>query len=436
MTRTLPKPLTPTRYKNICYPWSKTFQRPTSYLKTNTGTIPPPPPAQPTEADTHEASIADRVLEEFLAHENLKDATVPLATPDNAFVTEVHKLKLELDRVSQQLDKHQKSVARLDQKPDFVHKGLRVKGVFHVPKNAKNFPLMQPFYDRVTNNMTQLNHVYQKLGTHIIAAGQRLITFQIRLQRVQVLADTLIEKVGWYHIMEHRHLNKHKHALPENYVHKSKEELTAWALRQILLAAPTPLLECLDFNKKALLFHFETLYPMIKPENFTGLNLLDRQSVEHARLMMAGYIAHITWIPYDARIQKEREQAAHIAIQAARERQIAKAATAMTQEIVNAQAASLPKTPKTLRDAIDDQIMARQKGHNKPNTQHKGKHHLSRTSHRPTKRHKPNPKGPGGESPTPQARNTGNTHRTNRNNPRTNQTPRPKKEPEIGRAHV
>ena len=390
---------------------------------------PTPPPDQPTEADTHEASIADRVLEEFLMHKDLKEATAPLATLDNAFVTEIHKLKRELDHISKQLDKNKKSVARLDQKPDFVHKGLRVKGEFHVPPNAKNFPLMQPYYDRVTNNITQLNHVYQKLGTHIIAAGQRMITFQFRLQRVQVLADTLIEKVGWCHIMEHRHLNKHKHALPENYVPKSKEELTALALRQILLAAPAPLLEYLDFNKKALLYHLETLYPMVKPENYTGLNTLDRQSVEHARLKMAGYIAHITWIPYNARIQKEREQAAHIAIQAARERQIAKAATAMTQEIVNAQAASLPKTPKTLRDAIDDQITARQRNPKKPTTLHKGKHQIPKTSNRPTKRHKPNPKGPGGESPTPQARNSGKTHRTNRNNPRTNQKPRPKKQP-------
>ena len=83
---------------------------------------PTPPPAQPTEADTHEASIADGVLEEFLVHEDLKEATAPLAALDNAFVTEIHKLKRKLDRISQQLDKNKKSVASLDQKPDFVHK--------------------------------------------------------------------------------------------------------------------------------------------------------------------------------------------------------------------------------------------------------------------------------------------------------------------------
>ena len=115
------------------------------------------------------------------------------------------------------------------------------------------------------------------------------------------------------------------------------------ALRQILLAAPAPLLECLDFNKKALPFHLETLYPMVKPENYAGLNLLDGQSVEHARLTMAGHTAHITWIPCNARIQKEREQAAHIAIQAARTRQIAKAATAMTQEIAQPPSLRPPK---------------------------------------------------------------------------------------------
>ena len=49
---------------------------------------------------------------------------------------------------------------------------------------------------------------------------------------------------------------------------------------QIILAAPALLLECLDFNKKALLFHFENLHPMIKPDNITSLNPLDGQSVE------------------------------------------------------------------------------------------------------------------------------------------------------------
>ena len=143
--------------------------------------------------------------------------------------------------------------------------------------------MMRPFYDRVLEDMKNLNHVYKTVGTKIIAEGQRMITFQYRLQKTDTLLGALIKDIGWFHILKYRRLHHKEHPKAADYETKRAEDLTAMALYNLCLAAPPPLLKCLDFNYRALLNHFGEHFPVVKNLTMLQLNPLDKQCVTHAQ---------------------------------------------------------------------------------------------------------------------------------------------------------
>ena len=166
---------------------------------------------------------------------------------------------------------------------------------------------------------------------------------------------------------------------------------------------------------------FEVMYPDTKnKQDLSHLNELDKLTVQNTQDQIARYIGHITWIPYDKKIQADREEAARQVVIAAMEKKQSSKATQATEKAVNDQAEGYPKTPKVLNDTIDERIELSKK--QKPKAKAKKQPAPKRPTNAdtndpppeqpPPKRQKTNqpshPKGRGGKRPPPTANNTGN----------------------------
>ena len=289
-------------------------------------------------------------LNEF---QDFTSATEPLI-PLEPLTNTLNQLKSTMANLTHNFEKQKKSIQRAATNNNHIHKCVNVRAVFHTPDNATKFPPLNRIFDNVSKDLKAASEAYAKIATRIITKGQEVILFQLRLERILTLTDSLINNLANFHAYHYRQLHKHKHTELNGYIPKTREELATMAVQRLLLLFDRDLLTYFDISPKALIDVFNEYHPETKTLFSTTLNDLDQEAMDHALEIMCRYIKHVTCIPHNQQVHKARKQAAADETLAAIERQQARHATQATHEAIMKHAASYPTTPRTLTEAVLD----------------------------------------------------------------------------------
>ena len=140
------------------------------------------------------------VLDKTLDFEEATETLIP----KEALRTELLAIQESMLECSKAYDKHAKSLAKSDGKPDFVHKSVRVKAVIEVPYGSKDFPDLQAIYEGIHSDMCTMNDEYRRRGSALPTQSLRVTAFQfqfqLRIERAKLLYNQLATRMIQFHI--------------------------------------------------------------------------------------------------------------------------------------------------------------------------------------------------------------------------------------------
>ena len=323
------------------------------------------------------------------------------------------------------MDKHNTSIAKTEGNPLFVHKSVRTKVSFRVPFGSTNYPNLQPLYDGIQQELSNLNNEYRRRGTQLIQYGLLITRFQCRIDRLKLLCSQLISDVATYHVSYYKKEHHYKHSIDPTNPPKKNEDLAILAVYILLSFLDLETLAFLDLNRTSCEHIFLGEY---NPCDYSKLSTLDKEATDYTIDSMLKYIKVITITYYSQQKDILRKRTAEAAVIAEMEEAKARdAMEAINTSITNA-ANTFPKNKATLKDAVvqivDEHNSAAHRRRN-PLSQHKRSASGSNDiNNRPSKRAKqpqyPNARAkgkaqPGGNTTTGRQQNHTN-HKNNTNN--------------------
>ena len=297
-------------------------------------------------------SIRDKLNE----HTVFEEATQTL-TPHKELTLALHKIRGTMQGCSLANDNHAKTLTKITDNKNFIHKSVRVKATLQIPYGAADFPDLLTIYKGISNELIALNAEYKARGTALITQCLRVGHFQNRISKSKLLITQLIHQVAQYHVDFYRMENEDSFPTEADNPSKHELDLAITAVYLLTDKFDLELLEYLDINRKQLQELSLTLY---KPNELRDYNRIDKNAIYFAIDTMLGYLKVITCVHYKTKKATSQTKSSAARIAAKMEAALAHNAMAAINDCISTQAAALPKNSKSLENTVNEIVDKRE----------------------------------------------------------------------------